>query len=83
MCLQESTCQQLRQCMQAGGGALLQKLFDDYLLLRLDAKQRAGGKWKGKGAPASGPAADLPASPYTSCACAEPAQQSYPADLKA
>ena len=42
--VQESTCQQVQQCMQAGASALLQKLFKDYLLMRLDTRQRARGK---------------------------------------
>ena len=60
--LQESTCLQLRQYLQMGEGPLLQKLFDDYLLQRLDSKQRAGSKWKTKGGAGNGPAGNLPVS---------------------
>ena len=61
MCaLQESTCQQVQQCMQHGAEKLLQKLFNDYLLLRLDTRQRASGKGKAKGSVANGPATNLP-----------------------
>ena len=56
--VQESTCQQVRQCMQAGASALLQKLFQDYLLMRLDTRQRARGK--ARHAPANGSTAELP-----------------------
>ena len=56
--LQEITCQQVRQCMQAGASALLQKLFEDYLLMRLDTRQRARGK--ARSAPANGSTAELP-----------------------
>ena len=62
--LQESTCQQVQQCMQHGAEKLLQKLFNDYLLLRLDTKQRFAGKGKSKGAAAAnGPASTLPVGP--------------------
>ena len=56
--VQESTCQQVQQCMQAGAGALLQKLFKDYLLMRLDTRQRARGK--ARNAPANGSTTELP-----------------------
>ncbi len=50
--------------MQHGAEKLLQKLFNDYLLLRLDTRQRFAGKGKSKGAPAAnGPASNLPVGP--------------------
>ena len=70
--LQESTCLQLRQYLQMGEGPLLQRLFDDYLLQRLDSKQRASSKWKPKGGAANGPAGDVPVSllnPLLSYSC--------------
>ena len=63
---QESTCQQLQHCMQHGAEKLLQKLFNDYLLLRLDTRNRAGSRGKGKSGAANGPAANLPVRPHPS-----------------
>jgi len=53
--------------MQAGASALLQDLFNDYLLLRLDTKQRYSTKGKPKEGAAHGPTADLPVRPSTHC----------------
>lgn len=50
-----------------GEGPLLQKLFNDYLLQRLDSKQRAGSKWKPKGGAGNGPAGDVPVSLLILC----------------
>ena len=61
--LQESTCQQLQHCMQHGAEELLQKLFNDYLLLRLDTRNRASSKGKARGGAPNGPAANLPVQP--------------------
>jgi len=47
---QARTCQQLREVLQSGAQALMQRLFDDYLLLCLDARKTAG-KGKGSGQP--------------------------------
>ena len=47
--------------MQAGASALLQKLFKDYLLMRLDTRQRVRGK--ARNAPANGSTAELPVRP--------------------
>ncbi len=46
------TCHQLRESLRQGPGALLQQLFDEYLLRRLEAKQRGsggGGSGAGRG----------------------------------
>ena len=60
---QESTCQQLQQCMQHGAEKLLQKLFNDYLLLQLDTRNRTSSKGKARGSAANGPVANLPVRP--------------------
>lgn len=42
---QERTCQQLRDVLQSDLQAVMQRLFNEYLLSRLDARKTAG---KGK-----------------------------------